>query len=72
MKSGETMENQELDRNTAQRPTDTPVPAIIGPKEVRLFGRKVIYADYTEDEMNADTIAKILNDVFSVHLQNSN
>ena len=72
MKSGEKMENQELENNTAQRPTSTPIPARIGPQEVRMFGRKVIYADYTEDEMNEDTIAKILNDVFSVHLQNSN
>ena len=47
-------------------------PSIIGPSEYRLFGRKVIYADYKEEDMNALTISKILNDVFSVHLQNSN
>ena len=28
--------------------------------------------NYTEDEMNENTIKKILNDVFSVHLQNAN
>ena len=43
-----------------------------GPGETRLFGRKVIYADYLPKDMNAETIAKILNDVFSVHLQNAN
>lgn len=43
-----------------------------GPGEIRLFGRKVIYADYLPEDMNAETITKILNDVFSVHLQNAN
>lgn len=76
MKSGETMENQENlgveEVTKAQRPTERPIPARIGPAEMRLFGRKVIYADYEEEDMNAETITKILNDVFQVHLQNSN
>lgn len=53
------------------RPSDTITPARIGPAELRLFGRKVIYADYEPEEMNTDTITKILNDVFSVHIQNA-
>lgn len=74
MKSGEKMENEEVIKETtnAEIPKDTPVQAKIGPQETRLFGRKIIYADYTEDEMNEETITKILNDVFSVHLQNAN
>ena len=43
-----------------------------GPGEYRLFGRKVIYADYKPEEMNEETITKILNDVFNVHLYNAN
>ena len=77
MKSGEKMENEEtktteiiVDNNTnAQVPTNKPV--IKTQDEVRLFGRHVIYADYDPEEMNEQTIAQILNDVFSVHLQNS-
>ena len=74
MKSGEKMENEEVIKETtnAEIPTDTPVQAKIGPIEQRLFGRKIIYADYEENEMNEQTITKILNDVFSVHLQNAN
>lgn len=45
--------------------------AKIAPQEMRLFGRKIIYADYREDEMNETTITKILNDVFSVHTNNA-
>lgn len=43
----------------------------IAPQERRLFGRKIIYADYKASEMNAKTISKILNDVFQLHLQNA-
>lgn len=43
----------------------------VAPQEIRLFGRKIIYADYKASEMNAKTISKILNDVFSLHLQNA-
>jgi len=53
-------------------PVETPFIQNIGPLEARLFGRKVIYADYTEEQMNTETITTILNDVFSVHLQNAN
>jgi len=42
----------------------------IAPDEIRLFGRKVIYADYNEEDMNEETIAKILTDVFPIHLDN--
>ena len=56
MKSGERM--SEISKN--------------GPKETRLYGRKVIYADYLPEEMNEQTITKILTDVFSVHLSNAN
>ena len=74
------MENEEIktnepivdDNTNITRPTDTPVQKNIGPQEWRLFGRKIIYADYEENEMNEQTISKILNDVFSVHLQNAN
>ena len=62
MKSGEKMENEEVIKETtsAEIPTDTPVQAKIGPIEQRLFGRKIIYADYKENEMNEQTITKIL------------
>ena len=76
MKSGEIMENEEtkttetiVDDTNAQVPTDKPV--IKNQDDVRLFGRHVIYADYDPEEMNEETIAQILNDVFGVHLQNS-
>ena len=56
--------------NNIDRPT-TILQVPIGPVEQRLFGRKIIYADYLPEDMNALTITKILNDVFSVHLKNS-
>ena len=59
------------ENSNAQIPTSTPNNTPIGPGEYRMFGRKVIYADYREEDMNAETIKKILNDVFSVHLQNA-
>ena len=43
----------------------------IAPKEIRLFGRKVIYADYNEEDMNEATITKILTDVFPIHIENA-
>jgi len=43
----------------------------IAPQERRLFGRKIIYADYKASDMNAKTISKILTDVFQLHLQNA-
>lgn len=77
MKDGELMEKEEVkitetpvDNNkNAQIPTDKPVMPV--QDEVRLFGRHIIYADYEPEEMNDQTISQILNDVFSVHLQNS-
>ena len=68
------MDNETVveDNSNISRPTATPNGANIGPAVTRLFGRKIIYADYLPDEMNEKTISKILNDVFSVHLQNAN
>lgn len=65
-------ENEQTNIDNLERPTDTPIIRNIGPSELRLFGRKIIYADYNEDDMNVDTITKIMNDVFSVHMQNAN
>ena len=65
------MKNDENLTTTVEKNIIQPVVSI-GPNEYRLFGRKIIYADYKEEEMNAKTIEKILNDVFSIHLQNSN
>lgn len=77
MKSGENMENEELkltetsveDNTNAQLPTKEPYALV--KNDTRLYGRKIIYADYEPEQMNTETITKILNDVFSIHLQNS-
>ncbi len=45
-------------------------PAILE-NTVRLYGRKIIYADYEPEDMDENVITTILNDVFSLHLQNS-
>ena len=65
--------NVENTNVNATRPTDVnPVsPVTIAPAELRLYGRKVIYADYYPEDMDENTITKILNDVFSVHTQNA-
>lgn len=67
-----TTETTVEENTTAQRPTDTPVQVPIGPAEWRLFGRKVIYADYRPEEMDEKTITTILNRVFFLHQQNAN
>ena len=54
------------DETSAQRPTDQPI-ATVKVEDPIFYGRRVIYADYTEDEMNEQTIAQILNDYFSIH-----
>ena len=36
------------------------------------FGRRVLYANYDETDLDAETIQKILNQVFPLHLQNAN
>jgi SPP1 family phage portal protein len=64
--------NQDVDNSNAQIPTDTPTPVAIGPGVYRLFGRKVIYVDYKEEDINEKTIQEILTKVFHVHLQNAN
>lgn len=76
MKDGESMNKEEIktteiviENSNAQIPTDKPVMSV--QNDVRLFGRHIIYADYEPEEMNEFTISEILNDVFSVHLQNS-
>ena len=62
----------ENENTTAVRPVEvTNNPVLIAPKEIRLFGRKIIYADYEPEDMNAETIQKILNDVFTIHVQNA-
>ena len=65
--------NENNSQSTASRPVEvkTNNPTMIAPKEIRLFGRKVIYADYYPEDMNASTIQKILNDVFTIHIQNA-
>ena len=64
--------NETNNQTTAVRPVEAKSnPVAIAPKEIRLFGRKVIYADYYPEEMNEATIQKILNDVFSIHVQNA-
>lgn len=68
MKSGEKMENE---NKNIPMPTVNPYNQVTGPAELRLFGRKVLYADYLPEEMNEQTIAKIMNDLFSVHLRNA-
>ena len=57
------------DNTNAQLPTKEPY----APKkdDTRLYGRRIIYADYEPEQMNENTITQILNDVFSIHLQNS-
>ena len=69
------MENTENTQNVevsnATIPTSQPIVAV-GPQEWRLFGRKIIYADYLPEQLNEQTITTILNDVFSVHLRNAN
>ncbi len=77
MKDGELMDNEKekttelvVDNvNDVPIPTDKPILPV--QDEVRLFGRHIIYADYEPQEMNEQTITQILNDIFSVHLQNS-
>ena len=66
-------ENNENNQSTAVRPVEIRQnnPMLVAPNEIRLFGRKVIYADYYPEEMNESTIQKILNDVFTIHVQNA-
>lgn len=64
-------ENNEILVENIQRPATQSFIGQIAPKEIRLFGRKIIYADYNEEDMNTETITKIMNDVFSVHMQNA-
>ena len=64
-------ENNDVLVENIQRPATQSFIGQIAPKEIRLFGRKIIYANYNEEDMNTETITKIMNDVFSVHMQNA-
>lgn len=67
-----TTNTNETSNSCPCRPTDAiNLPSIIAPTELRLFGRKVIYADFRPEDMNTETIKYILNDVFSVHVDNA-
>ncbi len=67
----EVIVNETVEENTnIQRPTEQPMTAI-QQEDTRLFGRKIIYADYEPEDMNENTIQQILCDVFSLHLQNA-
>ena len=76
MKSGEVMKNETetteiVKENTnAQIPTEQPVVST-QQDDTRLFGRKIIYADYNPEDINENTIQQILCDVFSLHLHNA-
>ena len=65
------MEEVKDEEVNANIPTTTITNVRVGPPEMRLFGRKIIYDSYKQEDMNEDTIKKILLDVFSVHLNNS-
>ena len=67
-KCGENMTEKSVEKECCKQVDNVVVNA---PKEWRLYGRKVIYADYTEEQLNEQIITKILNDVFSVHMQNA-
>lgn len=41
------------------------------PVEKRLYGRRIIYADYKADSLTKEDIEKILNDKFYIHEQNA-
>ena len=69
--TNETNVNEQVQEiSNAQRPTDTPVTAVVQ-EPPRFFGRKIIYADYEEKDLNEKTIETILNNVFSTHMQNA-
>lgn len=76
MKSGENVKNEEVkatgqavDEKFAERPSEQPPKEPIQSR--LLFGRTVIYADYTEDELTTNVIEQILIDVWSIHLHNA-
>lgn len=60
---------ENTNENNVQYPTDQPVTVI--PEETRLFGRRILYADYTEEQINKDTITDILIHIFNIHLKNA-
>ena len=62
----------------ASRPTENPDGyQVVGPPLVQFYGRKTLYADFDEKDVNSGSltdiiknITKILNDVWSTHKQN--
>ena len=58
MKCGEIMEdtNKVENENTSnvERPKESFSQTLIGPLEMRLFGRKIIYADYDSNTSSID------------------
>lgn len=68
-KEEKTITEQVNEANTAEIPQTQPFVEQM--KSRLLFGRTVIYADYTEDQLNADIIKQILIDMWSVHLHNA-
>ena len=47
---------ENTNENNVQYPTDQPVMVI--PEETRLFGRRILYADYTEEQINKHKLVK--------------
>ena len=88
--TNQTVENQTTETQTTEPTTDTNVVSeasiptsyqikTIGPELAQYYGRRVLYDDYTEEDLNKGTeaervaiISKILNDVWSLHMQNTN
>lgn len=67
----ETNESLETNANNATLPTNTPILQCNVNPDRLLFGRRVLYADYEPEDMNVETITKVLVDIFSLHLKNS-
>ena len=79
--------NQTVGEQTTAQTTETVATEVsmptkyqvqtVGPVLTQFFGRRVLYADYTEEQLNSGSdedrvkiITKILNDVWSLHNQN--
>ena len=88
--TNQTVDNQTTETQTTEPTTDTEVVneasiptsyqvKTIGPEIAQYYGRRVLYDDFTDDDLNKGTekervavIRKILNDVWSLHQQNVN
>lgn len=60
---------EENNKPQASYPTNNPLN--ISYEDVRLFGRRILYADYEEEQINESTIKEILTNIFSRHLKNA-